>query len=200
MEIVQAVTLGIMCFGLGYSLAFTIFKQSYKAWRKEVDDVNAYNKVLVADALDKAYKRGVYDLKEKLLTKYEQEEKTAFTLLIGILSNMNIKNLSLNPDGTLTIGVFENHDVAKLIGSATVRVMDDSILADIELNNGLSAQDYGFAYPALGGTVVDCHEEEGIMVIDKFIINELSLCSNPNVDPQIQNVQQQINVLDVSLN
>lgn len=47
-------------------------------------------------------------------------------------------------------------------------------------------------YPAVGITVLEQTEIDGIRVVTKCKLNHVSLCSNPNADPTIKTIREQI--------
>lgn len=110
-----------------------------------------------------------------------------FTVVTGQLDNqgdiINIHGVKM-PN---KIQLAEGFDPAKVIGHAELKREGDAIKATAEIPDH-----YLDAYPAIRGRYINFRLEGDHWAIDELELLSIGLCGNPNADPTIKSIREQI--------
>lgn len=197
-------TLLIVLFALTL-LALCAFALSYqkKKFLNFLQSENIRIDVMIKQAVDKAYKKGASDMADAVKKQMDEAKRVATSVPFVVATGNELENKHrLSVAGIHwehykenRVALLFNHDWASTpIGYAYPYIDDGVLKVVINFREGLENIDmYGDMYPSIGGMSEEKVEgEDGITVTTKFSLHEISLHNEPNQDPTIKTLNEQI--------
>lgn len=191
-----------LCLLFVYCLALIYIREM----KKEIKKSETENEERLTKIINETYRAGANRMGELVKQKFEalQKEveakrpKPKFIVASGDIlpdfnSQLSIAGMVIERDVIL----LRNHDSNDPVGSAKLFIEEGFLKSEFSFMDSVNFKEGKLVgYPAIGGKVLESHEEEiegkTIQVIDKFEIMEVSICGAPNADPNIKSFQEQL--------
>lgn len=196
---------------LQFCILWTVADLAFTIWwitrmrKKFVQFLTSENARIMAEYKTHAgemYKRGASDMGAAIKKQMEEAKRIQTSIPFIICTGNEVENKNRMSVAGIYWDHYKNNKVPLLeahqwnlppIGDAFPFVEDGVLKAVINFREDVKdIGAYGLMIPAIGGKVEESHIEDGITIIDKFSLHEVSLSVHPNQDPTIKSLNEQI--------